>query len=485
MSAAAPILVNVVKGAAAPLPVDNATLLMSTAASGTDTAIVQVANVAAAQAEFGQQGPLQELAALYLARSRRPLYCMRINDSTPGSAGSVTAVRVNSGTPSTGTMATTGSVPVDSYDVVVEVMATGTVAANSAVIRVSFDGGVTWYAERQIAASIAFADFGVTLVFADAGGGPVYFEEGDLFTFATLGPAFSTADLQAALDAWIASNIRVRRIHVMGLSSTTLHAAIATRMATAEGVYKNARVIEETDDQGSGESVTTWQAGVLGDYNLETERQMVVPGWVEVLNPISGFQLRRPFAWLVGPRAAAIDISQDVGWVDLGSLAGAVVSDEYPIPQDGTLYPALDGRGYCYPMSRIGRSGVYASGGFMRVSSGDPYYRLATCQVLDEAIDQCVNQLMPYINADILANADGTILESEAAAIDARLNRALRETLVDVSPKRISPADDGVYATVSRDNNIVSTRTLIVTVTLTPKAYLSAITLNIGFALSS
>ena len=55
----------------------------------------------------------------------------------------------------------------------------------------------------------------------------------------------------------------------------------------------------------------------------------------------------------------------------------------------------------------------------------------------------------------------------------------------DVSPKRISPADDGVYATVSRDNNIVSTRTLIVTVTLTPKAYLSAITLNIGFALSS
>ena len=129
MSAAAPILVNVVKGAAAPLPVDNATLLMSTAASGTDTAIVQVASVAAVRDAFGAHGPLQELAALYLARSRRPLYCMRINDSTPGSAGSVTAVRVNSGTPSTGTMATTGSVPVDSYDVVVEVMATGTVAA--------------------------------------------------------------------------------------------------------------------------------------------------------------------------------------------------------------------------------------------------------------------------------------------------------------------------------------------------------------------
>ena len=271
----------------------------------------------------------------------------------------------------------------------------------------------------------------------------------------------------------------------MGVSSSTLHATIATRLATAEGVYKNARVLEETDDQGGGESIATWQAGVIADYNLETPRQMVVPGWIEIVGPVSGFQLRRPFAWLVGPRAASIDISQDVGWVDLGSLAGAVVSDEYPIPQDGTLYPALDGRGFAYPMSRIGRSGVYVSGGFMRVSSGDPHYRLATCQVLDEAIDQCVNQLMPYINADVLANADGTILESEAAAIDARLNRAIRETLVDVSPKRISPASDGVYAVVDRTNNIVSTSTLIVTVTLTPKAYLSAITLNIGFALSS
>lgn len=481
MSAAAPITVNVTKSAAAPLPVDNATLLIGVASSGTDTAIVQVASVAAMQDEFGQQGPFQELAALYLSQSKRPLYCMRINDSTPGAAGSVTPTRVGS---STGTVATTGSAPKDAYDVVVEVTATGTVAATSATVRISFDGGITWYTERQIAATIAFSAFGVTLVFADAGGGPVYFQDGDIFTFTTTAPTYSTSDLQAALDAWIASGIRVRRIHVMGVSSSSLHTAIATRLATAEGVYKNARVIEETDDQGGGESITTWQTGVIGDYNLETPRQMVVPGWIEIVGPVSGFQLRRPFAWLVGPRAASIDISQDVGWVDLGSLAGAVVSDEYPIPQDGTLYPALDGRGFCYPMSRLGRSGVYASGGFMRVSSGDPNYRLATCQVLDEAIDQCVNQLLPYINADILANSDGTILESEAAAIDARLNRALRETLVDVSPKRISPASDGVYATVSRDNNIVSTSRLIVTVTLTPKAYLSAITLNIGFALS-
>lgn len=479
---ATPITFNITKGAGAPLPVDNATLLMGPALAGTDNAIVKVANVAALQEEFGDHGALIELASLYLSISRRPLYVMRVNDSVAATVSAVGVARADS---STGTVATSGTNALDSYDVRVEVLVTGTVAATSAVVRISFDGGISWYAQRQIASTIAFAEFGVTLVFADAGGGPLYFEAGDIFTFTTTGPGVATADVQAALDAWIASSTRVRRIHVMGVSGASLHSAIGTRMSTAAGQYHFARVITETDDQGGGESVATWQAGVLADFNVEQERIAVVPGWVEIVGPVTGFQLRRPLAWLVGPRAAAIDIGQDVGEVALGALPGAVVSDTYPIPQDGRIYTAFEDRGYIYGQSYIGRDGgIYAAGGFLRVSSGDPYYRLPSGQVVDEACDQVYDVLLDYINAGLLANADGTILESEAQAIEARLNERIEAVLVKVRPQRISPAADGSYAVIDRTENIVTSRNLTVTIALTPKAFIDGITVNIGFALS-
>lgn len=479
---ATPIIFNITKGAGAPLPVDNATLLIGVAASGTDTAIVKVSNTSELQDEFGETGPLVECAAMYLAQTGRPLYCQRINDSVAPTVSAVTTTRIGT---STGTMATTGSSPRDSYDVLVTVLTTGTVAATSAVVSISFDGGITTYTTRQIAGTISFSMFGITLVFADAGGGPIFFEAGDTFSFTSGAPGWALSDLQACLDAWISSEYRVRRIHVLGVSSTSIHAGINTRMTTASEQYKFARCLEETDDQGSGESVSTWANGVLVDYNVETPRNAVLAGWIETLMPITGFQLRRPIAWTIGPRLAAIDISEDPGAVIDGPLSGVVVSETYPIPQDGRLNTTLDGRGYTFVQSYIGRSGAYCASGRMRLSVGDQYSRIAHAQVIDEACDQTYNTLLDLINTSVLANADGTIFESEARAIEARVNSVIKQSLVNTVPQRVSPRPNEDYAVVNRTNNIVSTENLIVTVQLTPKGFIGTITVNIGFAVST
>lgn len=478
---ATPITFNITKGAGAPLPVENSTLLIGVATSGTATAIVKISNTSELQSTFGNHGPLIECAAKYLSESGRPLYCQRINDSVAATASSVTATRVDS---STGTVATTGSSPVDSYDVLVTVLTTGSVASTDAVVSISFDGGITTYATRQIAATIAFAEFGVTLAFADSSG-PVYFEAGDTFSFTTTAPGWALADLQACLDAWISSEYRVRRIHAIGVSSTSIHAGIKTRMTTAAGQYKFARFLEESDDQGGGESVATWAAAVVSDYNVDAERQAVVAGWIETLMPITGFQLRRPIAWTIGPRLASIDISEDPGAVLDGPLSGVVVSETYPIPQDGRLNTTLEGRGYTYVQSYIGRSGAYCAAGLLRVPIGDQYSRIAHGQVIDEACDQVYNSLLDLINTSVLANADGTIYESEARAIEARVNSVLKTSLVNTVPQRVSPRPDEDYAVVDRTNNIVSTENLIVTVQLTPKGFIRTITVNIGFAVST
>lgn len=481
---ATPITVNVRQGRRAALPVSNATLLIGPASAGTDNAIVAIGSTSALVDEFcaasTAPGPLVQLAAMYLSIAKAPIYCMRINDSVAATIGSVTVTRVGT---SSGTMADNSSAPVDAFSVIIEILTSGIRTAMT--YRYSLDGGDNYTGPRTGAATITLGTSGVSLTLTDGGGG-TKFEAGDVFSFTSSGPGWASADMQAALDAWISSGIRVRRIHAVGQSSTTIHSAIITRMGTAANSYKYARIIEETDDQGSGESVATWQASVLSDYAITSNRTILMAGWAEmsmVLNQDDlALQLRRPIAWLVGPRMAAIDVSQDPGAVIDGPLVGAIVSEDYPIPQDGRIYTAFDENGITYVQSYIGRAGMYCAGGFTRSDAGTDYYRVAHAQIIDVACETLYDIMLDYINTSVAANPDGTILEAEAKGIEARLNAAIEAVLVNVQPQRVSPADDGSYCVVDRTNDIVDDETLYVTTTLTPRGFIGSIVLTIGYS---
>jgi len=492
---ATPITVTVLPGSRAPLPVSNATLIIGAASAGTDNAIVRVSSTSELLAEFATAstapGPLCHLAALYLGISKAPVYCMRINDSVSATMGSVTKTAAGA---TNGSVANNSSAPVDAFSVIIEILSTGTVAAGSFTYRYSLDGGDNYTGTMQGpsngggSASVNLGTTGISVTFAD-GSSPTGFTDGDLFSFTTTAPGWATSDLQAALDAWIASDVRVRRIHVIGVSSSTIHAAIVARLGiNAFGAYKYARAIEETDDQTSGESVSTWGAAVRSDYGSTNNRTVVMPGWIETSLLLRqddlALQLRRPIAWTIGPRLSSVDVSVDGGAVNLGPLQQIVLSDTYPFAQDARSYTAFEGRGYTTAQTYVGRSGVYCSGVFTRSDAADASHRLAHGQVLDVLLETMYDILLDYINTSVSANADGTITESAAASIEARLNSAVEQTVVNVSPQRISPSDDRSYCIVDRSNIIASTKELRVTLTYQQNPIIASVALYVSQTLS-
>lgn len=492
---ATPITVTVQQGTRAALPVSNATLIIGPASAGTDNAIVRVSSTSELLEEFAASstapGPLCHVAALYLAEKNVPVYCCRINDSVSATMGSVTKTAAGA---TNGSVANNSSAPVDAFSVIIEILSTGTVTAGSFTYRYSLDGGDNYTGIIQGptnaggSANVNLGTTGISVTFAD-GSSPTGYTDGDLFSFSTTSPGWSTSDLQAALDAWISSDIRVRRIHVVGVSSSTIHAAIVARLGiNAFNGYKYARAIEETDDQGSGESVSTWAASVLSDYGSTNNRTVVIPGWIETQLALKqddlNLQLRRPLAWSVGPRQAAIDVSQDAGAVSDGPLNRIVVSDTYPFAQDGRLYTGFEGRGYTYAQTYIGRSGVYCAGAFTRSDAADSSHRLAHGQVLDVLLETMYDILLDYINTNVAANSDGTISEVSAAPIEARLNEAVEQVVVNVSPQRISPSDSRSYCVIDRSNVIATTKQLKVTLSYQQRPFIDTVALVVSQTLA-
>lgn len=264
---ASPLSVSISSnGTRATLPVSNDTLVMGTCSSGTDTQLVAIGSTSALTTEFGV-GPLVQLAAQYLSTTGRPVKCMRINDSVAATMSSVTATRIAT---STGTVVNNSSAPNDSYDVIIEILSTGTIAATSFTWRYSLDGGDNYSGTLVGAAAVTLGSTGIILTFADnSGGDGTKFVDGDLHSFTTTAPGFASADLTAALTSFQNSDTRVRRIHVASTSVTmsSLYSAIRTALNTLEAAYKYPLIILDSDDRGAGpEAVATWQAGVLTDW---------------------------------------------------------------------------------------------------------------------------------------------------------------------------------------------------------------------------
>ena len=144
----------------------------------------------------------------------------------------------------------------------------------------------------------------------------------------------------------------------------------------------------------------------------------------------------------------------------------------------------FEGRGITYAQSYIGRSGIYAAGVFTRSDGADASHRLAHGQVLDVLLDTMYDQLLDYINTNVPANSDGTITEAAAASIEAQLNAAVEQAVVQVTPQRISPSDNRSYCVVSRSNVISTTKQLQVTLAYQQRPFIDSVALFVSQTLN-
>lgn len=210
------VKLTILDGALGILPpsIDQAHLKLGVCNAGATNTVAAYADVTAMRTALGN-GPLVEALASSLVtptqgQAPNPIYAMRIATTAVGAAGSVTTTRVAS---STGTVVTTGSSPLDSYEVRVRIATAGVRGVGT--YQLSYDGGLTYGAATTIPTGGTSADSatGVTLVF-DTGS----FDAGDLFSFATTEPQPTAAEIATALDAALASATEYSFVHLVGVA---------------------------------------------------------------------------------------------------------------------------------------------------------------------------------------------------------------------------------------------------------------------------
>lgn len=278
------VRLTILDGALGILPpsLDQVHLKVGVCNAGSTNAVQAFSDVSAMRTALGN-GPLAEAVAHALVtptqgQAPRPVYALRIATTATGSAGSVTATRVAS---STGTVATTGSAPVDSYEVRVRVATTG--GRGVGTFQVSYDGGNTFGAATTIPTGGTYSDSasGVTLVF-DTG----TFEAGDVHSFATTEPQYTAAELATALDAALQNSLEWAFVHVVGVPPPEMTAVVAagttpptvTLTGTPTG-YHDVR-IEVTTGGARGTAVVKWSSdgGATYTTNVTTAATVTLTG---------------------------------------------------------------------------------------------------------------------------------------------------------------------------------------------------------------
>lgn len=431
---------------------DGASLKIGVASSGTVNTIYSLTTLKQVKDTFGG-GPLAEALATHISMSGKPVYAVRVNASVAGTIGAITKSRALSPT------ITAAGTVVDAFEVIVKIAGAGDLGV--ATFQYTLDGGDNYSAETVVPSGGTFLlpTTGVTVTFP-AGS----YQVNDTYTFSTVAPAYTMSDLNAAIDVVLADKREWGFMHVVGAASPTIFAGVATRLAEATSVFRYAfAVLEAADDT---------DANLISAYgNSNDVRIGVVAGYVEQLSPLTGRSHKRSAAWTYCGRLAAIPPQEDPGRVLSGSLPSitALYRDEF-------ANPGLDAARFTTLRTIIGRSGYWVTNGKLMAPEGSDYDLVQNRRVMDKSCRVARNAALQFLNDNVAVDpATGYILEQEAQAIEAFIRAQLIAAVISNGN-----ASD-VQVIVKRDNNILSDRTLYVTIRVLPVAYLKFIEIDIGF----
>ena len=435
--------------------------IVGIASSGNTEEVQSFSDIQSLKAHYGQ-GPLVEAAALVLAVAGGPVRCVRIDGSVAGAVGAVTHT-------GGGATVTPSGTPNDAYLVVVEIIAGG--AVGTATFRYSLDDGETWSEEISTAASYEVPDTGIVLAFDSTA---EEFVADETYEFGCTPTGYNSTDLGTALDALLSSELAFGFIFIVGVAAdiagaATLAAAVDTKLTTAASAHRYVFAVMECPFDPETEGIGDVTAGFSG---VGSTRVGICADAVLLTSVLSGRGYRRTAAWPVVARLAASDLQVDPGRVIDGALPGITA-----VARDERKSPGLYDAGFLTVRTWVGRTGYYCTGGVLKTSSStSDYRRLSNRRVMDRGSTVTYEALVRYINDTVRVDPDtGFIDERDAKAIEAYVTAQLEAALVATG------AASSVAATVKRDENILSTSNLTVSIRIVPLGQITSITADIGF----
>ena len=407
-------------------------------------------------------GKLASQSAYALAVGGRPVYAMPLTTSSAGVINAITETRIAS---STGTLSASGS-PLAAYEVVVEITTSGSVSANDAAFRVSIDAGKTFTTPLALVNAWVLAGTGITLEFNGA------FERFDKFSFSTVAPISTLADVTSAFTKALDSSTAFRFIHLVGASSLAIAAALDTLLESATKRHRYTYALIEARAKRDDETLDEYENAIESEYATFTStRVMIAVGESTYFDPATKSFVKASVAVAIAARMAAVGEAVDISQFDLGALPGIT-----SLNLDGDLRPKLNGLNFTTLRTFVGYPGYYITNGLMRAPSGSDYVLQQNRNIMDLIAEESRRLNLPFLSQRLRVDATtGFIDEREAQRIELRVKNGLKLRFLDRGS--ISAID----VSVRRDNNILADKTLFEDIRPTPVSYGKTIRKTLGF----
>lgn len=422
------------------------------------------------RATFGI-GPLVEAGCYAIEAYRQPVILVRVTGVTPGAI--IASVDTFA---SPYQNATITGVPLDDAGIYIQFLNDGTVGTDAITYRISFDDQVNWTPARSMGllSSFTIPELGITVTLEIQ---PV--AEGDQIVVLMSGPAWQITELGTALEALGKSKIKWRIAEIVGPMSASDATAVDLIFQGFSAAGKERAWIGGARLPTFGEAESAYLASLSAAFaNVDAKHGMVCAGGCHTTSGISFLkQLRSPVN-AVGPRQAAISEEEDSAAIDLGSLPGVSIRDTNgnPLDHDETANPGLDDARFCVLRTWEDLAGVYINNPNLMSAEGSDFqyfqHRLVMAIGKEALYAYLRRRLSKAVSVD---KTTGFILESEALEIEAGAETAMRSALL------ARPKASAVEFTLSRTDNVLSTKTLTGQARITPLAYPKTIEVPIGF----
>lgn len=413
-------------------------------------------------------GPAVEAAAHYIQLYNRPVIMVRTGNTVVGTYGSVT-----NGITGTSVPTTAAGPPNDDYEFVVNFPTGGTIGVAGITFTYSLDGGRT----PSPVQSLGTANF---FVFPNSGGSRVNFaagtiNAGDTVSFRGNAPLWNGSEIGAALGALAVSTLTWDLVQIVGAIDGTGFDAIATAMAAmpTKAWMGGVRM------PNSGESEATYLSSLTGIFDAKSNTfGMLCAGAAQTVSGVSFRQYRRQSSVSICARQGSVSEEIDIAAPILGSLAGVNIRDTNgnPVEHDETVNPGLDDARFAVLRTLEGYEGVFVNNPNLFSPVGSDFQYMQHRRVMNIAKIALQIYFRKRLSQPIQVNAStGFILESEALEIEAGARSIMRSVL------RAKPKASAVDFTLSRTDNLLSTKTLTGQARVTPLAYPKTINLDLGF----
>jgi hypothetical protein len=446
--------------------------LIGASSSGPTAVPATYARVRDIVAAYGA-GPLVEAACHYVERYGRPVVLVRTGTSTAGTMGTVVVTGVAGTSVVT---ATSGAAPVDDYEVVVRIVTGGTRGTAGITYRVSLDGGRNFGPVLDLGTATALAISGAGVSFDLATGTLL---AGDVWTCRTTAPNANGTELGAALDALFATTVTWELCHIVGRLDGTLFDVADPKFTGAGEVGKYRAWIGSFRMPTVGETPAQYLTAFSTAFGSKATRHgMVCAGAAWITSSVSGRRFLRPAAFAIAAREAAVSQEINTADVNLGPLPGVSIRDDAgnPLHHDESVNPGLDDARACVLRTWDGVQGVYVNRPRLLSPDGSDYQILPHRRVLNIALAVLRQYFVRRLNKPVRVDrTTGFILEADALEIEAGATAAMRAALL------AKPKASAVQFSLSRTDNLLSSKTMTGSARVIPLAYPEFINLDVGF----